>query len=65
MSNNLRITIKNAYKIEGFNESFFNNDKPSYIIYASNRVGKKSFANIIKNYSTNSLSEKIKLVKKY
>ena len=64
MNKNIRITIKNAYGIESFEECFFTDHKTSYIIYAPNGVGKTSFANIVRDYSNDSIAENNKISKK-
>lgn len=57
MNKGIRISIKNAYGIESFDESFFTDHKTSCIIYAPNGVGKTSFANIVRDYESNSVAK--------
>lgn len=64
MNKKITIKIKNAYGIESFSETFFQDNKTSYIIYAPNGTGKTSFANIVRDYENIKIAEKNKISKK-
>lgn len=64
MNKKITIKIKNAYGIESFSETFFQDNKNSYIIYAPNGTGKTSFANIVRDYENIKIAEKNKISKK-